>query len=79
MKDSELKKGRTYKFDNEKYQLEIDGDDLRQAEVQFTLNGPRVYNIRFNSKLIHSTRFFSSMKKRLEKLKRDWHLIEKKK
>jgi len=46
MKDSELKKGRVYKFDNEKHQLEIDGDDLRQAEVQFTENRPRSYTIR---------------------------------
>jgi len=79
MKDSELKKGRVYKLDNEKHQLEIDGDDLRQAEVQFTENRPRSYTIEFNGKLIHSTRFFNSMKKRLERLKKDWHLIEKKK
>ena len=75
MNKKDLMNGIEFFFNNEDYQISIQNDDIRQATITYNwlLN---CFIIWFNGKIIHSTKSFNSMKKRLEKLINDWNLTE---
>lgn len=75
MTEKELRSGKVFTYSNEDYQLSINSDDIREAEVSFkdSTSGNR-FNIVFNGKLIHSSKTFSSLMNRFEKLKDKWNL-----
>lgn len=69
--ENALKAGGKFIFDNEIFQNEIKKDDIRSAEVYF--NGTKFF-VWFNGKLIHSSKTFKSLSRRLNLLKLDWNL-----
>ena len=74
-----LKEGKSFIFDNEEFQNEIQGDDLRHAEILFRrpeegFSYPGEFHILFNGKLIHTSKTFKSLSRRLDKLKLDLNL-----
>lgn len=75
---NQLLTGQIFQFDNEKWCIENENDDFRGAEVFFSSNQlsgwDRGFKIWFNGKLIHSSKTFESMDKRLQKLISDWNL-----
>lgn len=82
MTKQELLNGEKFFFNNELHQIEIEDDDIRQAKVWHDGNDSCLpswghgFKIFFNGKLIHSSKTFKSLEKRLNKLINDWHLIE---
>ena len=77
--EKDLKSGKTFVFDNEEFQVQNGGDDLRAAEVSFRrpeegFEYPGAFHILFNGKLIHSSKTFKPLQKRLEKLISTWNL-----
>lgn len=75
MKPNELLNGKQFHFINTKHQESIGGDDIRGGTAFFS---KRIdcFCIWFNGGLIHCTKTFPPMKKRLVKLITDWHLEE---
>jgi len=71
MNKQDLINGEEFFFNNEAFQIWIQGDDIREARVSF--NGKYFY-IWFNGKFIHSSKTFKSMANRLEKLRAKWGL-----
>lgn len=70
-----LKEGQNFFFSNENHQIEINDDDIRTAEVEFSGHGwSERFSIWFNGSLIHSSKTFGSMMNRLQKLVEDWNL-----
>ena len=61
---------------NESYQVNIESDDIREAECYYenTLRSFKGYKIWFNGSLIHSSITFESFNKRLNKLIDKWNL-----
>lgn len=78
MTQLELKKGTRFLFDNERHQTSIGKDDIRCAEVFFeeskTQSWVTGFKIMFNGALIHSSKTFWPLKKRLDRLVNDWEL-----
>jgi hypothetical protein len=78
MTKQELLKGTKFIFSNEKYQVEIENDDIREAECYY-INNPKYqfeigYKIWFNGKLIHSSKSYPAFERRFLQLQKDWHL-----
>lgn len=79
MTEKELRSGTTFEFDNEEFNTEHQRDDLRTADVWFEdgtdmPNWAVGFKILFNGKLIHSTKTFSPMKRKLGILCEKWNL-----
>ncbi len=67
-----LMAGGTFFFNNATFQEKIESDDVREASVFFRDK----FMIMFNGSLIHSSKTFSSLENKLNKLITDWHLTE---
>lgn len=76
-----LHSGEHVYFNNEEHQIYIGEDDIREADVWYVnekgmrswQNG---YYIFFNGEMIHYSKTFKSLEKRLNKLIEDWTLTE---
>jgi hypothetical protein len=76
--EKELRNGTEFFFNNDVHQMNIGDDDIRQAKVWFdgSVSWATGFKIFFNGELIHSSKTFKSMKKRLDKLVADWSLLQ---
>jgi hypothetical protein len=73
----ELKKGNEFFFNNEEFQESIGEDDIREARVEFDDNfqsWAKGFKIWFNGMLVHHSKTFSSMERKLNELKETWNL-----
>lgn len=78
MTQAELLFGNQFLYSNEAYQISIENDDIRSARVFYEENKRHTwatgYKIEFNGKLIHSSKTFPSMMRRLNTLIAKWNL-----
>ena len=70
---NQLLNGRIFHFSNEEFQESIQGDDVRNAEVYFDTRRDE-FKILFNGAMIHSSKTFESLMKRMDMLISDWNL-----
>jgi hypothetical protein len=72
----ELLNGRKYIYNNENYCIQHGDDDIRGAEVYYTkhYSWECGFKIWFNGELIHTSKTFSSLERRLNTLLIKWHL-----
>jgi len=71
--------GKVFFFNNQDFQEGIENDDIREATVFFEehkQSWATGFKIVFNGALLHSSKTFASMEKRLNKLITKWNLIE---
>jgi hypothetical protein len=76
----QLKEGEIFFFNNEEHQISIEDDDIRQAKVLWQDGGKNQWRtgfcIWFNGALLHHSKTFKSMEKRLNILIEKWNLIK---
>ena len=74
----ELKKGTEFFFNNEEFQESIGEDgNTREARVEFDDNfqdWAKGFKIWFNGMLVHHSKTFPSMDRKLNELKEKWNL-----
>ena len=70
--EKRLRNGEDIHFDNEEWCEDNLSDDLMCGWVTYHA-GYGLFAILFNGACIHTSKTFSSAKKRLEKLMSDWH------
>lgn len=72
MTQAQLKQGQHLFFDNEQWCEDNLSDDIRCGFITFHQRF-QLFAIHFNGTCIHTSRTFSSAKKRLNKLMGDWN------
>ena len=74
----DLTNGEQFTFSNEAHQIRNGSDDIREATVMFREHDKQSwatgFKIEFNGKLVHSSKTFPPMIKKLQKLVNEWHL-----
>ena len=73
---TELLNGKHFSLNNENWCVENESDDFRGADVWFDQSGgwKGGFKILFNGELVHCSKTFPSLKKKLDSLISRWHL-----